>query len=220
MVNKTWKIEEKKFLNAIEGVKIPNQKLQSVDSIILKSEDDFKKIPSGGGCYWIWTNETVSHTLHTKSIPQSFYKGEIIYNGIAKDDVKGRIKHHLLGEVDAGWSGISMDILFRKSISHRKKAMSGKKRSKVPFINGQPIRDKSQLLQLSLSKEEKNFIKSSARREFYFRNGINIFDQKHNKYKFKVYYIVGLTSLYLEFIEKKWRIDFELPKLCSYSSGR
>ncbi len=84
-------------LPAIRDVEIPNSALDQVDFVDLEAKEDFEKIPSGGGCYWIWTNEPVNHSLHKNSTPSPFDDGEIIYNGIAKDDVKGRIFHHLLG---------------------------------------------------------------------------------------------------------------------------
>jgi len=217
MANSYWLKQEKIFLNAIKDVKIPNQTLDKVDFIEVRKNTDINSIPSGGGCYWIWTNEPVIHSLHKHSTPKQFNGGEIIYNGIAKDDVKGRIFHHLFGFEDAGWSGISLDIYTKKSVSHRKKACSPT--GKVPYILKKPIKAKSELLKLHLSKTEKDYISKSKDNVFYFRNGINITDTKHKVFKFKVYYITGLTSLYLEHIEKQWR-EFGLPKLCSYSTGR
>ena len=241
MTNEIWRQEEKKFFDAIKDVKIPNANLVNVDSIVLKKSDDCDKIPSEGGCYWIWTNEPVSHSLHKHLTPMPFEGGEIIYNGIAKDDVKGRIVHHLFGEVDAGWSGISMDIYFGNTKSHRKKALSDS--GKVPFVKdckllargnkkkGQvrgetieilkPIKNKEDLLKLNLSEKEKKYIGRAELHNFFFRNGINITEEKHNSYEFRAYFITGLSSLYLDFIEKKWREENKwLPKLCSYSSGR
>jgi len=217
MANSYWLKQEKLFLNAIKDVKIPNVTLDKVDFIKVSNNTDINSIPPGGGCYWIWTNEPVKHSLHKHKTPNLFDSGEVIYNGIAKDEVKGRIFHHLFGFEDAGWSGISLDIYTKNSVSHRKKACSPK--GKVPFITKKPIKTKSQLLQLHLSKSEISYIKRNKLGVFYFRNGINIADNKHKKFTFKVYYITGLTSLYLEHIEKQWR-EFGLPKLCSYSTGR
>jgi len=240
MANEILKQEEQKFLNAIQGVKIPNNTLNNVDFIIPKNIVDFEKIPIGGGCYWIWTSEPVFHFFHKNPTPEIFDGGEIIYNGIAKDDVKGRVKHHLLGEVNAGWSGISLDIYFDETTSHRKKALSEK--GKVPFIKERkiikrgnkkrghkkgdeikyykPIRTKEDVIKIYLSDKEKNRIQNSEVGKIYFRNGIKIFDEKHSEFEFRVYYMIGLSPLYVAFIEKKWREDFGLPKLCSYLSGR
>lgn len=217
MANSYWLEQEKVFLEAIKDVEIPNEKLAKVDFKLIKTISDINDIPSGGGCYWIWTNEPVLHSLHKHKTPKPFNGGEIIYNGIAKDDVKGRIYHHLFGFEDAGWSGISIDIYTKNSVSHRKKACSPT--GKVPYLKNKPIKSKVQLLQLNLSLSEKKYIKNQKDDVFYFRNGINITETKHKKYDFKAFYITELTSLYLEHIEKKWR-EFGLPKLCSYSSGR
>ncbi|HDP67804.1 MAG TPA: hypothetical protein ENN20_04790 [Candidatus Marinimicrobia bacterium] len=217
MANNYWLDQEKKFLKAIEGVDVPNETLDNVDFVEVNSHNDFSKIPNGGGCYWIWTNEPVIHSLHKNQTPKPFQNGEIIYNGIAKDDVKGRIFHHLYGFEDAGWSGISLDIYTKASSSHRKKACSPK--GKVPFINNIPIRSKEELLKLHLTQCEKIFINNSEQNVFHFRNGINLNDEKHKNFLFKVYFITGLTSLYLEHIEKEWRKN-GLPKLCSYLTGR
>lgn len=217
MANSFWLEQEKIFLKAIQEVKIPNALLQNVDCLLIKDSKDLNSVPSGGGCYWIWTNEPVVHSLHRHKTPKSFQSGEIIYNGIAKDDVKGRVFHHLFGFADAGWSGISLDIYTSESESHRKKACS--QAGKVPYIEKKPIRTREQLLKLNLSVTEKSYIKKTKRNVYFFRNGINIREPKHRKYKFKVYYIIGLSSLYLEYIEKEWRNN-GLPKLCSYSTGR
>ncbi len=217
MANNYWLEQEKVFLKAISGVEVPNEKLENVDSILIKSIADINSIPSGGGCYWIWTNEPVKHSLHKHNTPKLLNGGEIIYNGIAKDDVKGRIFHHLFGFEDATWSGISLDIYTKNSVSHRKKACSPL--GKVPYTNNKPIRNKTQLLELNLFDYEKDFIQMNNFDVFYFRNGINIADRKHIDNDFQIYFIIGLTSLYLEHIEKQWR-EFGLPKLCSYSLGR
>lgn len=217
MANKYWLKQEEKFLNAIKNIEIPNASLENVDFKLVKNNNDLNSIPPGGGCYWIWTNEPVRHSLHKHKTPNAFNEGEVIYNGIAMDDVKGRVFHHLFGYEDAGWSGISLDIYTKKSISHRKKACSPT--GKVPYIENQPIRNKVQLLNLHLSENEKAYITNNNFDVFYFRNGVNITDNKHCSFDFKVYYIIGLTSLYLEHIEKKWR-EFGLPKLCSYLKGR
>jgi len=72
-------------------------------------------------------------------------------------------------------------------------------------------------MKLYLSAEEKSFIKSKKYKTFYLRNGINFQDTKHMHYTFKVYFITGLTSLYLEHIENEWRRN-GLPILCSYKT--
>lgn len=239
MKNQYWIEQEKIFNDATENVVIPNSKLERVDSVEIKTKNDINLIPEGGGCYWIWTNEPVIHTLHKHELPKKLKSGEIIYNGIAKDNVKDRISHHLLASEEAGWSGISLDIYNGNSKSHRKKAMSSS--GKVPYVfenkillrgnkkknlkKGDeikvhsPIRTKKQLLTINLSDDERNYINSTNHSKYYFRNGINILNDKHSNYSFKVYFITGLKSLYLDFIEKKWR-ENGLPRLCSYLTGR
>lgn len=222
-----WEKEEEKFKKA--KIQIPGKNLYKVDSVKLKEHIDFDRIPRMGGCYWIWTNEPVKHRFHKNIIPVKVKSGEIIYNGIAKDNVQNRIKHHLLGEQKAGWSGISMDIYPGESRSHRKKVLS--QNGKVPYVDCiidergnqykcTSIRERRLIFKLNLSKEEKHFVKNSSQETYYFRNGINIFDKKHKSFIFKVYFITGLESLFLEYLEKKWRKEFGLPKLCSYLSGR
>jgi len=226
-----WKIEEEKFKRLEAKIRIPNESLDDVDCVSFKKRNDFDLIPDKGGCYWIWTNEPVKHRFHRNKIPKKIHEGEIIYNGVAKDNVQNRIMHHLLGKQNARWSGISLDIYYQKSVSHRKKAMSAK--GKAPYIECPSdignerrndelklIRDKTLLLKMFLSGKEKSFLKKSNKKEYCFRNGINIFETKHKKHSFKVYFITGLETLYTEYIEKKWREKFGLPKLCSYSSGR
>lgn len=179
----------------------------------------------------------MNHVLHKNKLPKKINGGEIIYNGVAKDDVKGRIFHHLFGFEDAGWSGISLDIYKKSSISHRKKAMSTE--GKAAFILGEKtykrstkkhkkgekilchykVKTKDQLRQLHLSEDEIEYINKTDSDIFHFRNGINITEDKHKDFKFRIYFITGLTSLYLQLIEKRWR-ENGLPKLCSYSSGR
>ena len=229
-----WKREEKKFEALEKKVKIPNGKLHEVDFVILKKEEDFEKIPQSGGCYWLWTNEPVHHQLHknpNNPIPKKIKKGEVIYNGITKVNVRQRVERHLWGEMNAGWSGISLDIFLGISKSHRKKAMSPK--GKVPYVDSiidkrheinkdslKPIRTKDLIFRLYLSRAEKTYIKDHNQKKYFFRNGIKISDPKHKNFKFKVYFITGSNWSYLEYIEKKWREEYGLPKLCTYSSGR
>ncbi len=217
-----WRQEEQRFRELEAAVRIPDARLNEVDVVELSDVSEFDKIPEFGGCYWLWTSESIVHKLHRNRLPERFDNGEIIYNGIAKDNVRLRIKHHLLGEVDAGWSGISVDIYPGEARSHKKKACSAT--GKVPYLDRAPfppIRSKELLLGLNLSSQERDFINNSNQATFYFRNGIDIREQKHDANSFRAYYIITQPeTLYLDFIEKKWRRQYGLPKLCSYSSGR
>ncbi|MBM4171999.1 MAG: hypothetical protein FJ214_09050 [Ignavibacteria bacterium] len=100
----------KKIYKAISNVEVPNNVLDKVDFVIIRVKKDIEKISDGGGCYWIWTDKPVLHSLHTNLSPKAFKGVQIIYNGIAKDNVKKRIQHHIFGHEKARWSGISMDI--------------------------------------------------------------------------------------------------------------
>ncbi len=222
-----WINEDKKVIELEKHIQIPDKALDNVRNIEFKSVNDFEKIPKTGGCYWFLTNEPINYTFHRRELPEKIGDFDIIYNGIAKDDIQSRIKYHLLiNDQDPGWSAISIDILpIKYEGSHRKRAMSTIKNTKVPYLNGKQIRTKEQLLQLNLSIEERRFVESNDFKNFYFRNGINIFDEnfniKHSKYIFKVSYIAGLKSVsYIDLIEKKWRENFGLPRLCTYQSGR
>ena len=127
-----WKREEKKFRNVESKIRILSSTLKNVDCVVLSKRKHFDKIPAAGVCYWIWTNKPILHRLNKNNAPVRFMNGEIIYNGIAKDDVRARIIHHLCGDLNAGWSGISMDIYPGTSRSHKKKACS--RTGKVPYI--------------------------------------------------------------------------------------
>jgi hypothetical protein len=240
MSNSLWLLEDQKFLDTIKYLKIPDLSLKDVSFFIPKKKEDFDSIPTEGGCYWIWTNEPVLHFLHKNPTPKPFNGGEIIYNGITQINLRERVKHHLMGHIDAGWSGISLDMHFGDTVSHKKKALSIA--GKVPFIKikkvinrankkkelfkvdeieiYKSIRTKNELMKIFLSESETKKLDSLNNQTIFFRNGINIFDTKHEIFDFRVYYITGISLFYLEFIEKKWREIYGLPKLCSYSAGR
>ncbi len=231
--NNNWIKEENKFKKAIIGIKIPEFNLSNVDFVEIKNRQDLNNIVPvlghAGGCYWIWTNEPINHYFHKNKIPMGFNGGEVIYNGIAKDDIRGRISNHLFSTEHEGRSGISIDIYKHLSSSHHKKACSLS--GKVPFILDpiilgpklstlKQIKIKTDLLTLTLDSSEITYITSSPLSTFYFRNGINVTESKHKNYEYRIYYIIGLSTLYIEHIEKEWRKANGLPRLCSYSSGR
>lgn len=133
--------------------------LDHVDNIRIIQSSDFEKITDKGGCYWIWTNEPIHHSFHNDSFPSRFENGEIIYNGFTKNNMRSRLRNHLLSKEDEGRSGISIDIYLKDHQgSHRKKAMSDIKRSKVPYLDKKPVRTKEKLLKLNFSKLERDFI--------------------------------------------------------------
>lgn len=130
-----WINEDKKVNELEKQIQIPNKALENVRNIELKSVKDFEKIPKTGGCYWFVTNEPINHTFHRHELPEKIGDFDIIYNGIAKDNIHSRIKNRLLiNNPDPGWSAISIDILpIKYEGSHRKRAMSMiKKKSTLP----------------------------------------------------------------------------------------
>jgi len=103
----------------------------------------------------------------------------------------------------------------KKVLSHKKKVFS--KKGKVSYIDGKEIRTKEDALKLFLSEKEEDFIKKTPEEKIYFRNGIKISEEKHKKYIFVVFFIANLKSeSYMNFIEKRWRKDYGVPRLCSY----
>ena len=218
-----WASESARLKALLDTLGMPDEKLTGVPNVLLRNERDFNSIPAQGGCYCIWTNEPVRHSLHRQNLSAGVENGEIVYNGIAKDNIQSRVRRHLNGGVgDPGWSAISMDILedVSEKKTHRKKAMDSG-RSKVPLVNNTPIRSREILLQLNLSQQEKDFVRQHENsRFFYFRNSIDVFAPKHAPFRFKVYYVAGVDMHYAEYIEKEWRRRYGSPRLCSYHSGR
>ena len=202
-----------------DNLRVPNGVLSFVNFINIRDENDLLKIPKEGGCYWIWTNESILHSFHLHITPSKFDGGEIIYNGIAKDDIRGRIKKHLFGIPNEPMSAISVDILLEDyKGSHRKKAIADKGRT--AFFARERILNRNTLLLLNFTDVEKKFIENSTH-SIFFRNGINITDDKHHKHQYRVYYLCGFKSAsYGDIIEKKWREQNGLPKLCTYKKGR
>ena len=227
-----WQIEDKELQSKIANAKIPSLRLCGVKYIDVKIKDDLEKIPKTLGCYWIWTSEEVRHSFNNNRHPKPFSKkingkklnGEIIYNGIA-DSIRARIDNHLFSPMEAGRSGISLDVYMgnkRRGISHKKKIfkfVSGKK-IKLPSIKGKQISSKAMALRLKLSTSEKSFINRQTQGTIYFRNGIDITERKHKRNIFRVFYISNVSHFYRDLLEKKWRDKCGEPKLCSYSVGR
>ena len=149
-----------------------------------------------------------------------FNNGEIIYNGIAKDDIRGRIQKHLLGNVEEGFSAISIDLYLSTEVKSHKKKICSKKGNSAYFENIR-IRNKELCQNLNFTDKEISFLNNSNSEEYYFRNGINVTEEKHINHTYIVYYLSGFKSLsYGEIIEKRWREKFGLPRLCTYNKGR
>ena len=218
-----WIEQDKKVQEFEKKLLLPDERLTSVENVVLNMDTDFDKIPKQGGCYWIATNEPINHSFHKNPLPKRFDSFEIIYNGIAKDNLQKRIKQHLVIPIDdPGWSGIRVDILLKTHKGfHRQKAYSPNPRAHLPYIDNLRINLKEDLFKLNLSEDEISYIKDNYDKDiFHFRNGINVFHDKHKNFKYKVYFITDLKSItYLDYIEKAWRREC-LPRLCTYISGR
>ena len=202
-----------------DTLEIPTADLAEVDMVLVKDPADIKKIPNVGGCYWIWTNEEILHSFHSNKFPERFDGGEIIYNGISKSGIAGRIYKHLAGRVTEGMSAISVDLLIEDYRgSHRKACLASK--ANTAFHAGHRIRDREEVLKLNLSAIEADFV-NATQHDLHFRNGINITDDKHQPFDFRVYFLGGFVSAsFADIIEKRWRDEFGLPRLCTYSKGR
>lgn len=71
---------------------------------------------------------------------------------------------------------------------------------------------------LFISDAEKEFIEKHD--EIYFKNGINITDEKHKKQIWIFAFIPISNNILRNHIEIEWRAKNGIPILCSYTSGR
>lgn len=233
-----WKNDGDEFLKAINKFNIPLPCLSDISRVDLLTLADFDKISEEGGVYFIGTTEIINHRQHKHKLPPIFNGIEIIYNGIAKDGIRNRILCHLLSEMGSTWSGIGVDIYDKlldnnislkkqTTTSHRKKLFSfeeGKTKGVYIEKNNKIIRasEQSDFDTLNFSKEEKELINKHLleRKNVCFRNGINIFDEKHKNYVYTVFFIADIPHPYAQYIESKWRKINGKPRLCSYIDGR
>lgn len=222
--NQLWVKQDEQIYLLEKNFIIPDYELKSVPWVEVDDIQSLNEIPNKGGAYWIWTDEAINHKLHKNEIPAMFKGGRIIYNGVAKDNVRSRIFNHLFGDEENGWSAISIDLYKHISNSHRKKAMSTSTSNQVRVAylqNNTRINTKDKLKELHLNEQEVAYIDKTDYQEYYFRNGIDRREEKHKTHRFIVYFIAELNSTtYLEFLEKRWRKLYGLPQLCSYISGR
>lgn len=170
-----WIEQDIKVQKFEETLLIPDERLTDVENVQLNAKDDFKKIPKTGGCYWITTTEPIKHAFHRNPLPKQIDSFEIIYNGIAKQDVQGRIKRHLLiNKEDPDWSGIRIDLLLTShDAHHRQKALSLEKKARVPNIDKIPITSVKDLHKLHLSDDEISYIKRNEEKKvFFLKNGM------------------------------------------------
>jgi hypothetical protein len=218
---------EELLLELSERVWVPKAELNdtAIDQVTLKSQSDLNKIPKSNGAYWIVTNEPVPHSMTKYSgtpRPKKFGNGyEVIYNGIAQD-LRKRIKDHLFRAKVKGQSGISVDIYSgNETIKSHVKTAFNKSNKKYKYVGDAKIDDIEKLKLLNLSPVEKAFVKNNPNIEkVYFWNGINVTWEKHKFYTWKVYYFQNDDKIFTDIIEKKWREQHGLPRLCTYKAGR
>jgi hypothetical protein len=172
--NEFWQEQDQRVIDFENSLEYPNETLENVPVVTLSDESDLENIPAEGGCYWIWTDEPIRHSMHKNRTPPNFDGGEVIYNGLTKDSIKWRVKNHLFSHREEGWSGISVDIYMDDSTSHRKRAMLiDPGRKKVAYYENERVTDKEMLLQLNLSSQEREYIENTDRSVYYFRNGLS-----------------------------------------------
>lgn len=215
----------------IYSISLPCEKLLICKKIVIKKSDDFDLISNKPGLYWITTNEQINHCLNSglNCLTNINDDSKIIYNG-SSGDIRSRIKEHLYRSDEKGGegtqSGISIDILNKnfennKKISHVKCLWGENKKTPKYFKDGKikKINDKNDIInEIYFSKEEKNIIKKNN--VIYFKNGINIFSEKHKKYNWTIYYLEIDNHNIRDYIEIEWRKKYGIPQLCSYTSGR
>lgn len=124
-------------------------------------------------------------------------------------------------------SGISIDLLCgddktSDKISHVK-CLWGKNKKIPKYIkNGQlnKIVSKDCILKNIYFTDCEKATIACEDKNIYFRNGIDIFSDKHKLYKYTVYYLEVDNHNMRDYIEISWRKKYGMPQLCSYESGR
>jgi hypothetical protein len=212
----------------IYSISLPCEKLLICKKIVIEKSSDFDLISNKHGLYWIATNEPINHCLNSglNCLTNINNDSKIIYNG-SSGDIRSRIKEHLYRSDEKGGegtqSGISIDILNKnfddnKKISHIKCLWGENKKTPKYFFEGKIKKINDIINDIYFSKEEINTIKNKD--VIYFKNGINIFDNKHKKFNWFVYYLEIDNHNIRDYIEIEWRKKYGVPQLCSYTSGR
>ena len=206
---------------------IPTRDLSDLPYVDIKSEEDFDKIPNTGGAYWIVTDEPIGHAMNKYEDQRvKLNVGEVIYNGMASGNVRGRVKSHLYRVKDGGWSAISVDIIPGVAGSHTKLLLHSNKRKKLAYFNGEKATSIDQIpISFYSEANQKNIelsLKNPKNKEgnLWYRSGINALDENHSKYNWRVYYLTGLPQSYADFVEREWRLTNGTPRLNSYKTGR
>ena len=71
---------------------------------------------------------------------------------------------------------------------------------------------------LHLSQSEKEM--AAKREELIFKNGIDVTDEKHAVYTWKFVFVPISDHGLRDCVERKWRIEYGVPILCTYKDGR
>jgi hypothetical protein len=221
----------------IYKINIPDEKLQGITMITITNIEDMKKIPKMSGCYWIITNAPIKHCFNKgNKTPEPILENHyILYNGVA-NSLQNRAEEHLLRHAEnSGFgtiSGISVDIICKNIKGSHAKCVWSNKKKKLPKIlhilpnkttknTYKSISNKKDIIEnLYLSPSEKEYISNQNHEEIYFKNGINISNDKHKSYKWIFGYLEESNNVLRTYIETQWRIHYGIPILCSYSCGR
>ena len=206
---------------------VPAKDLSDLPYVDIKSEEDFNKIPNSGGAYWIVTNEPIPHAMNKYENQRvKLNIGEVVYNGMAKDNVKGRIKAHMHRTKQGGMSAISVDVLPCIAGSHTKLMIHENKRKKLAYFNGIKVTSIDEIPVNSYSQSNQKNIKEVLKdpknkdNAIWFRSGINVLDKNHAMYNWRVYYLTDVSRTYADFVETEWRKLYGQPRLNSYVDGR
>ena len=231
----------------IYEILIPDNELSKLTHVTLRTMDDLKQIPKETGCYWILTNEPINHCFNSGNhCPVVLSDGfSVVYNGVAAE-LRGRAKQHLLRQCSKGsfgsTSGISVDLLKETEVikggskSHVKwmwQQANAAKKHKLPkilkcrgalgsdnqYYQIQRDTSKQEILDtLHLSQSEKEM--AAKREELIFKNGIDVTDEKHAVYTWKFVFVPISDHGLRDCVERKWRIEYGVPILCTYKDGR
>lgn len=223
-----FKDSAKQMIKDQQNYAVPARDLSDLEYVDIKSYKDFELIPKDGGAYWIATDEHIKHSTNKYDDQRVSFNGlEVIYNGMSSSGVRGRIMQHL-NRIDkneiGGQSGISIEPSCRFSQSHSKKLLHPGNGHSL-YFNGKRIRTIEQINEMDLPKEYMDNINEAINSEknkgvVYMRNGIDVLDEFHSKYTWRVYFLTGVPHEYADFVERKWRVNYGQPRLNTYISGR
>jgi hypothetical protein len=208
-------------------VEAPGADLAGVPSVQVRFAEDLELVPNVQGNYWITTDEPIAHTFNAcRRLPGTMADGTtVVYNGVAQK-LRDRLRQHLLrGEASSdGMSGLSVDIMLdpaRRPKSHTKAAMCSLGGKRTPFLDGKRVSSMRQLQRhLHMSEDERASLSLRGNGDVFFRNGIHVAETKHAGYVWRVYYATCRNRAVNDHVEKQWRVNHGVPRLCTYSAGR